>query len=395
MILRNGAVSHLVPAVYVRACTADWIDMRKRTLITSAIVSVALCACGAPSTLASKSHNNLSAKELPASSNGAAGSTSASTAAQSGAASSAARTGVAATSSAAGRGVKKPTASSASSDAQVAHLQATKAATAAAAAAASTAATSRAAAAAIAATTATSAPAPAKTTATPAKTTTTKAPAVAAVAASTWRTVFADNFDGSSLSSSWWDYNGKSSASNSYFKPANVKVSGGSLILTSTKATGAWTGAGVGQKTNLKYGRWLVRGRMDKGHGTTFVALLWPLVGWPPEIDFAEDNAGDRNMMLGTVHYVGGSQVSKTLSGIDSTQWHTYGVEWTPGKVVFTVDGRIWGTTAASNTPSQTMRLGLQTEPWTTGTNFFHAIDSSTPSSVHMYIDSVTIQAYS
>jgi beta-glucanase (GH16 family) len=225
--------------------------------------------------------------------------------------------------------------------------------------------------------------------------TTSRATAAAAAAATTtWKTIFTDNFNGTALSSSWWDYNGLSSASGSYFKPANVKVSGGSLILTSTKASGTWTGAGVGQKTNLKYGRWLVRGKIDKGHGTTFVALLWPLVGWPPEIDFAEDNAGDRNMMLGTVHYVGGSQTSKTLSGIDSTQWHTYGVEWTPGKVVLTVDGRVWGTTAASNTSSQIMRLGLQTEPWTKGTNFFHAIDSSTPSSVHMYIDSVTIQSF-
>lgn len=377
--------------------------MRKRTLITSAIVSVALCSCGASGTLVSKGNAPLSADQIAAargtgsSAGGAASGSKTGTKAAGSPTSSASATNSATGSAAASR---PGAVSSAASDAQVAHSQATQAA-----AVARTAAKSAAARAATsAATTAAGTPAivnPAKVAATtpatanPAPVKSTSAPQPAAAAASTnWKTVFTDNFNGSTLSSSWWQYSGLSSASGSIFQKQNVKVAGGSLVLTSTKVNGAWAGAGVGQRTNLKYGRWLVRGKIDKGHGVTFVGLLWPLVGWPPEIDFAEDNAGDRNMMLGTVHYVGGSQTSKTLSSIDSTQWHTYGVEWTPGKVVFTVDGRVWATTAAGNTPSQTMRLGLQTEPWTKGTNFFHKIDSSTPSAVHMYIDSVTIQSY-
>lgn len=382
--------------------------MRKRTLITSAIVSVALCACGAPATLGSKGNAPLSAEQIAAV-RGATGSTGASAAA--GATQSAKSHTSTATASASGSSAAthRGAAGSGATDAQVAHRQATKAAAQAASSAAKTTAKRAAAAKAAAGTTAGSAAtsavtAAARAAATAAATVGAPAPSVpakppiaqpaAAVASTNWKTVFTDNFNGTSLSSSWWNYNGLSSASGSYFRPQNIKVSGGSLVLTSTKVNGAWAGAGVGQKTNLKYGRWLIRGKIDRGHGVTFVGLLWPLVGWPPEIDFAEDNAGDRNMMLGTVHYVGGSETSKTLSSIDSTQWHTYGVEWTPGKVVFTVDGRVWATTAAGNTPSQTMRLGLQTEPWTRGTNFFHAIDSSTPSAVHMYIDSVTIQSY-
>ncbi|MFN2539722.1 MAG: family 16 glycosylhydrolase, partial [Mycobacteriales bacterium] len=46
---------------------------------------------------------------------------------------------------------------------------------------------------------------------------------------------------------------------------------------------------------------------------------------------------------------------------VDMTQWHTYGVEWTPTRLLFTVDGVGWASMGGSAVPHQTMTLAIQT----------------------------------
>ena len=43
------------------------------------------------------------------------------------------------------------------------------------------------------------------------------------------------------------------------------------------------------------------------------------------------------------------------------TQWHTYGVEWTPTRLLFTIDGQGWATMGGSAVPHQPMQLAMQT----------------------------------
>ena len=58
------------------------------------------------------------------------------------------------------------------------------------------------------------------------------------------------------------------------------------------------------------------------------------------------------------------SQVQSRLT-IDMTQWHTWGVIWTPSSITYTVDGRAWGSvTTPSEIPNQAMWLTLQQQTW-------------------------------
>lgn len=214
--------------------------------------------------------------------------------------------------------------------------------------------------------------------------------------ASHWRTVFTDDFsDGTDIApANWYKYVGTSTASGSDFTPENVAVRDGSLVLTTRKVDGVWSASGVGSKVNLTYGRWTVRARTTQAPGVTLVALLWPTSDqWPPEIDFAEDNGGDRLAMNAAVHFPDGS-TSYDQVAVDSTQWHDYSVEWSPGRISYLLDGQVWASIASSKVPTQPMRLALQSEPWVHGTTFNQPVTGQTPTRVDMLIDSVEIAAY-
>jgi beta-glucanase (GH16 family) len=58
------------------------------------------------------------------------------------------------------------------------------------------------------------------------------------------------------------------------------------------------------------------------------------------------------------------SQVQRNVN-VDMTQWHTWGVIWTPTSITYTVDGRVWGTvTDPSQIPSQAMTLDIDQQTW-------------------------------
>ncbi|WP_158257183.1 malectin domain-containing carbohydrate-binding protein [Kineococcus xinjiangensis] len=216
---------------------------------------------------------------------------------------------------------------------------------------------------------------------------------LARTAGTAWEQVFFDDFGSGLDDEHWWRYGGIATASGSPYSQEGVEVVDGNLVLTSRRgADGVWRGAGVGSRLNQTYGRWTVRARGERGHGITMVFLLWPTIGnWPPEIDFAEDNAEDRDMMSATVHFENGVKVHHERE-IDSTQWHDYTVEWTPGETRFLIDGELWATVVDGRVPSEPMRLGLQSEAWLEGTDFFHPIDETTPAEVRVFIDSVTVE---
>jgi len=131
---------------------------------------------------------------------------------------------------------------------------------------------------------------------------------------------------------------------------------------------------------------------MDQGKGISLILLLWPQdESWPPEIDFAEDNgANPRNFIDATCWYTSrghGMSIVKELKSIDTTQWHTYGVEWTAGKLVYTIDGQPWETLTSQYVPSIPMHLCIQTQAWSCGLDWENCPDSSTPANVNMYVD--------
>ncbi|MCZ2803709.1 glycoside hydrolase family 16 protein [Modestobacter sp. VKM Ac-2983] len=180
-----------------------------------------------------------------------------------------------------------------------------------------------------------------------------------------WRQVFVDEFNGSSLGSQWKLYSGQPGGSPyGRWDPSHVAVGGGNLTLTQTQQNGEWVAGGLANRTTIQYGKVEMRFRVDAGDEMKYAALLWPADNsWPPEIDFAEDAGGDRSATTGTVHYGSNNTMIGQQVEADFTQWHTIGVEWTPGKVVYTLDGQAWGSTDHPGVSSTPMNLAIQVQP--------------------------------
>jgi beta-glucanase (GH16 family) len=211
-----------------------------------------------------------------------------------------------------------------------------------------------------------------------------------------WHQVLADNFIGSALNPDDWRlYWGTPGGDpDGWFDPDHVSVSNGELVIGGYRdpADGnAWATGGVSSSPALSqtYGKYLVRFRMDSGRGIAHAILLWPSDNsWPPEIDFSEDNGGARQSDYATLHYGASNTMVQNQTSVDLTQWHTMGVEWTPGHLVYTMDGRPWASVANANVPSTPMALDIQTQAWGCGTSSWEACpDSTTPSHVNMYVD--------
>jgi beta-glucanase (GH16 family) len=116
---------------------------------------------------------------------------------------------------------------------------------------------------------------------------------------------------------------------------------------------------------SLTYGAYFVRSRVT-GAGPTNVEILYPNVGWPPELDFNETD-GSATATTATVHWgSGNSQYHSSLNNIDMTQWHTWGVIWTPSSITYTVDGTVWASASSSQAqiPDVPMHLTLQQQTW-------------------------------
>jgi beta-glucanase (GH16 family) len=217
-----------------------------------------------------------------------------------------------------------------------------------------------------------------------------------------WHQVLADDFTGSSLNTSiWHTYGGQPGGDpGGLWAGSHVSVANGDLVISGYRDSvfgGAWVTGGVSSSPGLKqtYGKYLVRMRMDSGVGISHIVLLWPADNsWPPEIDFSEDNGHNRSTNYGTLHYGPTNTQIQNQVAVDMTQWHTFGVEWTPGKLVYTLDGQPWATTTNANVPAVPMVLDMQTQAWGCGDNSWEACpDSTTPSQVNMDVNWVAAYA--
>jgi beta-glucanase (GH16 family) len=217
-----------------------------------------------------------------------------------------------------------------------------------------------------------------------------------------WRQVFTDNFSGRKLDASKWRlYWGKPGGDPAgWFDPRHVGVSRGMLVISGYRDRadrGRWATGGLSSSRGLKqtYGKYLVRFRLDRGVGIGHAVLLMPANNsWPPELDMSEDNGSGRTGTLATLHYGKSDRHwSAFLPGLNLTQWHTLGVEWTPGKVQYTVDGRIWRTMQGSVVPAVPMVLDMQTEAWPCRGTWGRCPNKSTPRVVRMYVDWVVAYA--
>ena len=216
--------------------------------------------------------------------------------------------------------------------------------------------------------------------------------------------MFADDFTtpGAPTPTLWHVYRGHPGGDpGGTWDPSHLWVTGGELVNSAFQdpADGnAWASGGmiVAPAYSQTYGKYEVRFRMDNGQGIAESIMLWPTNNvWPPEIDFSEDNgAPSRTSDTTTLHYgADNTKLTNTMS-VDLTQWHTLGVEWNPGKIVYTLDGQDWATVNSSNVPSVPMSLAIQTQAWSCGANAWEFCPGAgTPSHVNLDVDWVVAYA--
>jgi Glycosyl hydrolases family 16 len=218
-----------------------------------------------------------------------------------------------------------------------------------------------------------------------------------------WHRVLFDDFNHGLRPSRWGTYSGHPGGDpGGLWAPSHAVVAHGMLNLETYRDPrfgGRWVSAGVSSAPALRqtYGKYEVRLRIDRGKGVAFVALLWPVRDvWPPEIDFAEDGGetNARDHSTATLHYgADDSQLQRTVH-VNLARWHTVGVEWQPGRLTYTLDGKTWASVRSRFVPNQPMEMDLQTQAGTCGDPYAPCPDASTPAHVNAQIDWVAAYAY-
>ena len=188
-----------------------------------------------------------------------------------------------------------------------------------------------------------------------------------------WKLTYSSDFPGSSLPSGWGAYSGEPGGDpDGNWDPSNVHVSGGELHLMATPSSQGGVAFYGNEQT---YGMYLVRmkGDYEPNLAINNIAILWPAQQgvWPPEVDFYEDSGGNRNGFSASLHAgTNGNDnpvIHSSPPSNSGTAWHTYGVQWTPTELVYTIDGKTWGTVSKSSLdggewPDIPMILTLQSQ---------------------------------
>lgn len=123
-------------------------------------------------------------------------------------------------------------------------------------------------------------------------------------------------------------------------------------LLRQTGTAGGDTGW-LASKRGQKFGRWEVRARSantapSNGRQYHPVLITWPVSdAWPSgaEYDYLENGAPGEQCAEAFLHYPNHQprvQEHARKCGVDLSQWHAFGFEWTPAGLVGYIDGVEW-----------------------------------------------------
>jgi beta-glucanase (GH16 family) len=226
--------------------------------------------------------------------------------------------------------------------------------------------------------------------------------------------VFSDEFNSSSLDTSKWVALNRSGDSSNQevgcYAPDHVGVSGGLLTLRTDVAAcpdgKSYTSGAIQMRSfSFTYGTVEFRSKESGGTGTwpaewllgsncqqTNVAsadnvspCAWPNSG-SDEIDIAEIMGHDLSTVNQGIHSGGNNDGCRASTSDVSQNWHTYQLVWSPGSLVWKIDG-VTTCTKTAGIPSTPMFLILNTAVGGTGGG---AVDPSTLPQTHQ-VDYVRI----
>ncbi len=228
-------------------------------------------------------------------------------------------------------------------------------------------------------------------------------PATGPAAPPGWHLVWHDEFDGSEVDRTRWDFDtgtgfyipaghghpgqwvngwGNNELQCYTDRHANAYVADGSLHVRAIKENyrgGTYTSGRLrtGGKGELplfahRYGRFEFRAKLPVGQG--YWPALWLLPqdeaygGWAAsgEIDVLEARGGRPGVAQGTIHYGGSSPANVwhgqqvRLPGVGTVaDWHVYAVDWDPGRIRWSVDGVVY-----ADRDFWWSRTGQTANPW-------------------------------
>jgi beta-glucanase (GH16 family) len=201
----------------------------------------------------------------------------------------------------------------------------------------------------------------------------------ACAATDAWTQVWADEFDGSAVSSTNWrnlQWTNPHNNERQAYVPSQAAVANGMLTITATNQPFGgkqYRSARLESNYANQYGRWEIRAKLPSTKGTWPAIWLLPNVSqypWPTqgEIDILENRGQQPNLTSAAFHFdpSGGdnhdylysentmARFGQPVNYHDS--FHTYAVEWDAQKIRFFIDDVNWYTifdSEASNDISQ------------------------------------------
>ncbi|WP_164987706.1 family 16 glycosylhydrolase [Bradyrhizobium betae] len=249
--------------------------------------------------------------------------------------------------------------------------------------------------------------------------------------------IFQEDFSGTTLDSYWHNYitsnaaggypwNANSSGGSGmgnqfnaeYDMPSQVTVSNGSLNLTAIKQpvngvaqgspyTFPVTSGGASSYGNFEFNGGYLQISMKAPTGDGAWPALWLMPGKGAgssgdnfEIDIQEGGMygpGPANQNFAFhLHTSSGTFGGVVDTGVDLTAgYHTYAIDWQPGKsITWYLDGKQVGqvTSAQTTIPNEPMELMMTNQVGNSASSGWHtALDSSTPSSMQMQVDSIQL----
>ena len=183
-------------------------------------------------------------------------------------------------------------------------------------------------------------------------------PSVPEIAQQNYHLVFSDEFKGTSVDETKWQYRVDSKAQSTQL-PANVSVSGGLLHLAAKKEEAGgkhYTGSGIISKREFQYGYYEARFKIPPGTGwhTSFWTMHYKIPGTSrtpnmQEIDICEQdsNKNHSGYSTGVIDWAAASHAERNRGRIRVptpdlySSFHIWGAEYTPTAVKMYFDGKL------------------------------------------------------
>lgn len=182
-----------------------------------------------------------------------------------------------------------------------------------------------------------------------------------------WQMKFNENFNGNNLNTNLWQVR-----SDSQFNRGNITIRNGLLEIRNVYGnTGTPNGAWIQSKQTFRYGYYEARLRHQSK--TRHIWPTWWVWGGndggtkdTSEFDVCEWNHFNDNQGRGinqSHHYKGDNNSIQVYTSTEPTEWHTYGLLWTPTEATFYIDGRRMFSSDRPRTANDFLNLILSSSP--------------------------------